>query len=409
MTNAGNIVFGNSGNTTCALTSPNTYNDSNWHYAVGVWDGTNAYLYIDGSQVASHADSAPTNYNGYWRLGFGQIAYWPNPPSSAYFGGSLSEAAAYPYALTSTQVANHYSATTGPTPTATATTTAPVTATATPTASLTATPTVTATTTPTRTATSTVTARATPTASLTATPTVTVTTTPTTTATVTVTATATATQTQIATSTPTATPFPFYVTNLVADYVTAYLSGSSGNVSPLSSGTGLVSPFGIARDASGNQYVTNQSSNTVTVYAAGANGNAAPILTIAGSNTGLNNPTGIALDGSGNVYVANAGSINGGNDTITEYAAASGGNAEPIATITGGNTALENPIGIALDSAGNIYVANDGSAVGSQDSVVIYPAGSTGNSAPSATITGTATGLEVAYGIALDSSGISTW
>lgn len=108
MTNAGNVVFGNSGNTTYGLASPNVYNDGNWHYAVGVWDGTNVHLYIDGSQVASGSDSAPANYSGYWRIGYGNIAYWPNVPSSAYFGGSLGEAAVYPYALSATQVFNHY-------------------------------------------------------------------------------------------------------------------------------------------------------------------------------------------------------------------------------------------------------------------------------------------------------------
>ena len=51
---------------------------------------------------------APADYIGYWRVGFGQLAYWPNEPASPYFGGSLSEAVVYPYALSAAQVTKHY-------------------------------------------------------------------------------------------------------------------------------------------------------------------------------------------------------------------------------------------------------------------------------------------------------------
>jgi Concanavalin A-like lectin/glucanases superfamily len=35
------------------VTSPNTYNDGQWHYAVVTNNGSNVILYIDGVQVAS--------------------------------------------------------------------------------------------------------------------------------------------------------------------------------------------------------------------------------------------------------------------------------------------------------------------------------------------------------------------
>ena len=51
-------------------------------------------------------------------------------------------------------------------------------------------------------------------------------------------------------------------------------------------------------------------------------------------------------------------------------------------------TGLSNPQGVALDSSGKIYVA-DLNAPG----VFVYPAGSNGNAAPTATISGGSTGL----------------
>jgi len=70
----------------------------------------------------------------------------------------------------------------------------------------------------------------------------------------------------------------------------------------------------------------------------GASGNATPTATIAGGNTGLDNPFGIALDGAGNIYAANLP-----GNSITVYAAGASGNATPTATISGNNTGLNRP------------------------------------------------------------------
>jgi len=167
--------------------------------------------------------------------------------------------------------------------------------------------------------------------------------------------------------------------NSQCTYVTAYPIGSTGNVSPLSS-SGLFSPAGIARDPrNGNIYVVNQC-NTITVYAADAYGNAAPIAVIGGSNTGLYSPTAIALDSVGNIYVANPFQPGTFGPRILEYAAGSSGNVTPTATISGSNTGLDaERTGIALDASGKIYAALD-------TGVNVYPAGSNGNVAPIASL-----------------------
>ena len=132
------------------------------------------------------------------------------------------------------------------------------------------------------------------------------------------------------------------------------------------------------------------------------------------TNTGLGLPYGIALDSSGNIYVVNSiGGVDSfGSVTVYPPLGSSTGilNEAPSSTIGGDSinadiTGFSNPIGIALDSSANIYVSNDGSSVGGADSITVYPAGSNGNVAPSATITGLSTGLGLPQGIAIGSRG----
>jgi hypothetical protein len=109
MTNAGNLIFGqNPSGGLKTITSSSAYNDGNWHHAVGTYDGSNLVLYVDGSSVGSISSGAPQNYNGYWRVGYDNLYNWPSAPSSYYFKGTLDEPAVYNFALTATQVSNHY-------------------------------------------------------------------------------------------------------------------------------------------------------------------------------------------------------------------------------------------------------------------------------------------------------------
>jgi 6-phosphogluconolactonase (cycloisomerase 2 family) len=188
--------------------------------------------------------------------------------------------------------------------------------------------------------------------------------------------------------------------------VATYAAGANGDATPIATITGtntrLVHPTDVKLDPTGKVYVSNAGTGSIppsiTIYAAGANGNATPIDTITGTYTGLNGPWALALDAAGNIYVANDF-----NSTVTVYAAGANGNAAPIATISGPYTGLNGPEGVALDAAGNIYVSNDNAPY--PVSITTYAAGANGNVAPSATIIGGNTGLSGPSYVALDSAG----
>jgi hypothetical protein len=213
--------------------------------------------------------------------------------------------------------------------------------------------------------------------------------------------------TAIATPVPTPAPSPIsaiYGANPSANSLSIFPTGSSGNVASLFAQTQLDNPKGIAYSG-GYLYVANQATDSITVYPAGANGAVNPVSTISGDSTQLDSPGAIAIDSAGSIYVANRGSLNGDVDSIAVYPAGSNGNVAPNATITGPNTGLAMPISLALDSQGNIYVGNEGSAAGGQDSITVYSPGSNGNITPARTISGPSTGLVTPMGIAVDSSG----
>lgn len=206
---------------------------------------------------------------------------------------------------------------------------------------------------------------------------------------------------------------------------------SSGNVTTFS-GTGIAGlidgpnisaqftgPIGIARDSSGNLYVADSGNNAIRKISDGQ------VTTIAGSSQGtagfsdgpnalFNNPMGIAVDAQGNIYVADTGNNRirrididpiTGLSTVTSIA---GG---PTAGSTDGtdSTALFNaPQGIAIDSSGNLYIADTGNntirTINILTGEVTTLAGSAGTSG-FLDGTGTTATFNGPTGIAIDSDG----
>jgi hypothetical protein len=209
-----------------------------------------------------------------------------------------------------------------------------------------------------------------------------------------------------------------YVANFKGGYITVYLVGSKGDVRPVAtidgSATQLADPKVIALDSVGNIFVGNDhvanalaaGGGSVVVFSAGSGDNASPIATIAGPHTDLHGVQSIAVDSIDSIYV---GAIEPGPTGVRIFAAGSIGDVKPRAIIGGHNTAIgdlgiENPTGVALDSKGQLLVANASGLV-SGSGVLFFPPGSDGDVRPSAAINGAVTGIDWPASVALDQRG----
>jgi len=192
--------------------------------------------------------------------------------------------------------------------------------------------------------------------------------------------------------------------------VTVY-ANAAGEAAPIRTivgrGTRLLSPEGLVLDPADTLYVASALFRPrVTVYAPGADGEAAPVRSLEGIDTDLERPRGLALDATGRLYVADARSASGINaygpdlGAVRVYRPGASGNEAPLRTITGSATRLNGPHGLALDRAGNIYLANLwGTGPGS---VTVYGPEADGDARPLRMISGPATGLGAPTAVALD-------
>ncbi len=175
-------------------------------------------------------------------------------------------------------------------------------------------------------------------------------------------------------------------------------------------------PYGVAVDTSGTVYVAEYgnhlirqiSPSGVVTNLAGVGGTGGAVNGTGGTAR-FNNPSGIALDTSGNVYVADIG-----NHLIRKISAA--GVVSSFAGIwgavghvngTAGTARFDNPSGVAIDTSGHVYVADTYSHLIrkiSPEGVVSTLAGTTG---VSGVVEGSGQTARFFYpkGVAVDTSG----
>jgi sugar lactone lactonase YvrE len=198
-------------------------------------------------------------------------------------------------------------------------------------------------------------------------------------------------------------------------------SGYSGDEGYATSAT-LNSPNGVALDSSGDIYIADTNNDVIRKVTASND----IITTVAGSGSAgysgdkgaatsakLTIPDSVAVDSSGNIYIADTG-----NNVIREVSASSG----DITTIAGDGTSgysgdngaatsakLSIPNGVAVDSSGNTYVADTGNNVireivaSSSEIKTVAGTGASGYSGDNGK--STSAKLNSPYGVALDSSG----
>ena len=203
----------------------------------------------------------------------------------------------------------------------------------------------------------------------------------------------------------------------IATNATGSAASNAATLTVVAPGTiALQYPAGIAADGLGNLYVSDAFSNTILkITSAGEVSTLAGSAGLAGSQDGtgssarLNQPTGVAVDAAGNVYVADTGNATirkitpGGAVTTLAGSPTSRGNQDG----SGGSATFNQPGGLAVDRSGNLYVADSFNATIRK----ITATGVVSTLAGSATLRGDADGIGSAArfnfpgGLAVDAAG----
>jgi sugar lactone lactonase YvrE len=192
-------------------------------------------------------------------------------------------------------------------------------------------------------------------------------------------------------------------------------AGVTGSVDGSGAAAQFNSPRGMGADSLGNIYVADTGNDTIRMITpAGAVTTLAGTAGAAGSGDGIGNgaqfnaPQGLVLDPAGNIYVADTG-----NDTIREVT--STGVVTTLAGTpgvvggddgTGAAVQFNAPQGMAIDSDGNVYIAD----TGNYTIRALSPAGNVTTFAGTAGLAGNADGtgaaarFDLPTGIAVDSN-----
>lgn len=232
--------------------------------------------------------------------------------------------------------------------------------------------------------------------------------------------------------------------NDTRDKLVVFGPGADGDVEPVRQIETPHGTFGVAIDHAHQElFLTVQHDSAIVVYRKDATGSEAPIRSIQGNRSGIADPHGIALDPKDDVmFVANYGSTHSvdggltprtgvpsggqgrdkpnwpwgreyavpgsgriGGPTIVVHSRTAKGNAAPLRVISGPNTQLNWPTGLAFDpERRELFVAND-----MGPSILVFDAYASGNAAPKRVLKGPNTRLANPTGVFVDTKNGELW
>ena len=149
-------------------------------------------------------------------------------------------------------------------------------------------------------------------------------------------------------------------------------AGSDGSADGTGSAARFYGPAGVAVDSAGNVFVADCGNNTIRkVTAAGVVTTLAGSAGVQGSADGtgsaarFSGPSGVAVDGAGNVFVADCGNslirmVTAAGVVTTLAGGGVGSGFGSSYDATGSEARFNGPSGVAVDSAGNLFVADRG-------------------------------------------------
>jgi hypothetical protein len=208
-----------------------------------------------------------------------------------------------------------------------------------------------------------------------------------------------------------------FIYNIAGNGATGYLS--DGVPAP---DTELGEPQGVAVDSSGNVYIADSSTNRIRKVTASTG----LISTVAGNGTGgynedgiaatsaeLSDPEGVALDSQGNIYIADKN-----NNRIRKVTVSTG----IITTVAGNGTygfqgdgsaatgaEMRYPMGIAVDTSGNIYFGDTNNyrirKVTASNGIISTIAGTGTEGSSGNGVAATSAEINSPYGLTADASG----
>lgn len=201
---------------------------------------------------------------------------------------------------------------------------------------------------------------------------------------------------------------------------TAGQAGVTGSTDGPASTASFNLPTGVAVDSAGDVYVTDSGNNTIRYISGGSvttlagSAGVTGALNATGTSATFNNPTGICTNGYGinaTLYIADSG--NNMIRVITSGVVSTlAGQLSPGAVNAKGTSAsFNNPTGVAMDSNGNLYVADSGNnlirEINISSGIVTTLAGS--GSAGSTNGNGYIASFDQPFGIAVDTGGTTAF